>query len=148
MCTVVITVIVLQSSLLSCCSRHCLHSYPRLLSPQNAFPSTRTHELESERQCMSSCEATHCNTLQHTATHCNTLQHTATHCNSERQCMSSCEATHCNTLQHTATHCNTLQQREPKCLYHTPACLRRLERLLAYIVGTGKINRAKERLDV
>ena len=26
-------------------------------------------------------DATHCNTLQHTATHCNTLQHTATHCN-------------------------------------------------------------------
>ena len=52
LCAVVITVIVLQSSLLSCCSHHCLHSYPRLLSPQNAFPSTRTHES----QCMCSCE--------------------------------------------------------------------------------------------
>jgi len=40
-------------------------------------------------------DATHLNTLQHTATHCNTLQHTATHC---------------NTLQHTETFCNTLQQ--------------------------------------
>jgi len=39
-------------------------------------------------QSHATINATHCNTLQHTATHCNTLQHTATHC---------------NTLQHTAT---------------------------------------------
>ena len=51
LCAAVITVIVLQSSLSSCCSHHCLHSYPRLLSPQNAFPSTRTHELERKSQC-------------------------------------------------------------------------------------------------
>jgi hypothetical protein len=37
LCTVVISVVVLQSSLSSCCSRHCLHSYQRFLSPPNAF---------------------------------------------------------------------------------------------------------------
>ena len=40
---------------------------------------------------MSTCIATHCNALQHTATHYNALQHTIA-------------ATHCNTLQRTATH--------------------------------------------
>ena len=32
-----------------CCSHHCLHSYPRLLSPQTPFPT-------SESQCMSPCK--------------------------------------------------------------------------------------------
>ena len=45
---VVITVIMLQSSLLSCCSHHCLHSYPRLLSPQTPFQM-------SDSQCISPC---------------------------------------------------------------------------------------------
>jgi len=65
-------------------------------------------------------QATHCNTLQHTATHCNTLQHNAKqaiHCNTlslcssqfaPTRCISTNTATHCNTLQHTATHRNTL----------------------------------------
>jgi len=93
---------VLQSSMSSCCSHHCLHSYPRLVSPQTLF---QVHVHTSESQCMSSCV----------------------------------------------------------CLYHTPACLRRLERRLVYIVGTRKSKRrqlgeyivgtekskkAKERLDV
>ena len=80
--------------------------------------------------------ASHCNTLQHTATHCNILQHTATRY-SDAPCSSALhptaaaaehthththmeahgestrdavallsDAPHSNTLQHTATHCN------------------------------------------
>jgi len=64
--------------------------------------------------------ATHCNTLQHTATHCNTLQHTATHYNTLQHTATHCNtlqhtATHRNTLQHTATHCNTLHSVNPVC---------------------------------
>jgi len=43
------------------CSRECHRNTPQ---------HTATH-----------CDATHCNTLQHTATHCNTSQHAATRCN-------------------------------------------------------------------
>jgi len=65
----------------------------------------RKLKIELEIQLPSSEEkaddATHCNTLQHTATHWNTLQHTAIHCNTLQHA-----ATRCNTLQHTAaTHC-------------------------------------------
>ena len=44
---IVVTVFVLQSSLSS--------FLPAPPQPPNAFPSTRTHNLESESQCMSSC---------------------------------------------------------------------------------------------
>ena len=59
-------------------------------------------------------DATHCDTLQHTATHCNTLQHTAPHCNTLQHTATHCNtlhytAAHCTTLHYTATHCNTLQ---------------------------------------
>ena len=70
--------------------------------------------------------ATHCNTLQHTAARYNALQRTATHCNTVQHATTRCNtlqqaATHCSVcgeeeiwrpmdntpLQHTATHCNT-----------------------------------------
>jgi len=52
LCAVVITVVVLQSSLSLCCSHHCLHSYPCLLSPQTPF---QVHVHTSESQLMCSC---------------------------------------------------------------------------------------------
>ena len=69
------------------------------------------HFNESESEAESRLNATHCDTMQHTATLCNTLQHTAT----RRLVLLTCRtmqyaarhtAIYCNTLQHTATHCN------------------------------------------
>jgi len=63
-------------------------------------------------------QATHCNTLQHTAMHCNTLQRTQCHMiktNSHVKGDKGVTATHYNTLQHTATHCNTLQHTATHC---------------------------------
>ena len=69
------------------------------------------------------CNATRCNTLQHTATHCNTMQRTAktlsrkgvsSHVNESCLILSHegfamlHVATHCNIPQHTATYRNTL----------------------------------------
>ena len=55
------------------------------------------------------CEnATHCNTLQHTAAHCNTLQHTASHCNTLQHAPIRYRKISGAKLQHAATHCTTL----------------------------------------
>ena len=64
---------------------------------------------------MNHTNATHCNTLQHTATRCNTLQHIQLHMTVAMATVRRdewCHASHhCNTLQHTATRCNTFNSR-------------------------------------
>jgi len=77
-------------------------------------------------------DATHCNTLQHTATHCNTLRHTATRWRRTRKVTqhttTNCNTTHCNTLesyvkgdtlQHTTTECNISGQSIAVQMCHT-----------------------------
>jgi len=84
-------------------------------------------ELQNTLQHTAShCNATRCNTLQHTGCSrhlCNTLQHSSTHWNTPQHTTThqirtpplQHTATHCKTLQHAATHCNTLQHAATRC---------------------------------
>jgi len=99
---------------------------PNKLTSHDSYMKESCHTVgscshEPQIDTASHCNATHCNTMQHTATHCNTLQRTATlhlrliqpratnHELNDQIAANSHTAKHCKTLQHTATHCNTLQ---------------------------------------